>query len=115
MTQRLSAKDSRDDSYGSSDEHYLGRFSGNPYTTKNVNVAQGPRNGNADAHEGKRGAFIDAKQERAPLADFIERAYATRNAEDYEQETTRAGEVDRAVEQVRAFPDRRGTPLKRRK
>lgn len=115
MKQRLSATVKNDDSYGSSDEHYLGRFSGNPYTTKNVNVAQGPRNGNADAHEGKRGAFIDAKQERAPLADFIERAYATRNADDYEQETTRAGEIDRAVEQVRAFPDRRGMPLKRRK
>ena len=115
MKQKLNAKVKNDESYASSDEHYLGRFNGNPYTAKNVNVAQGPKMGNADAHEGKRGAFIDAKQERAPLADFINRAYATRNQEDYEQETTKAGEIDRAVERVQAFPDRRGTPLKRRK
>jgi len=50
----------------------------NPHARDNVNVAMGPRTGNAGAHDGKRGAFISAKEERAPLADYITRAYEDR-------------------------------------
>lgn len=51
---------------------------GNPKSVSNVNQAQGPRTGNASAHGGKRADFVDAKQERAPLADVITSAYAAR-------------------------------------
>jgi len=55
----------------------------NPYAVDNVNVKQGPRTGNAGAHEGKRGAFKAAKEERAPLADSIQRAYGDRSQRDF--------------------------------
>lgn len=51
---------------------------GNPKSVLNVNQAQGPRTGNSSAHGGKRADFVDAKQERAPLADMINNAYAAR-------------------------------------
>jgi len=49
----------------------------------NVNVAQGPRTGNTSAHDGKRGTFMAAKEERAPIAKVIESAYGQRQAADY--------------------------------
>ena len=57
------------------------RFSRNPHARDNVNVPQGPRVGMAGAHLAKRGNFLDAKAERQPLADMIERAFAGRAAE----------------------------------
>lgn len=55
----------------------------NPYCVTNVNVKQGPRTGNADAHAGKRRDFQDAKAARAPLADVIATAYGARAQRDY--------------------------------
>lgn len=55
----------------------------NPHGVDNVNVKQGPRTGNAGAHAGKRGAFKAAKEERAPIADTIQRAYGARAERDY--------------------------------
>lgn len=46
-------------------------MSSNPKSVKNVNVAQGPRTGNADAHTGKRNASVADKESRAPLADMV--------------------------------------------
>jgi len=43
----------------------------NPNSVKNVNCAQGPRTGNADAHEGKRRTSVADKAARAPLADMV--------------------------------------------
>jgi hypothetical protein len=54
----------------------------NQYAVSNVNVAQGPRTGNASAHEGKRKEFKSAKEERAPLADMIAKAYGARTPGD---------------------------------
>jgi len=67
-------------------DHHLGRFSGNPHSRENVNAPMGPRHGNTGAHEGKRGNFLDAKEARAPLADYIENAYAVRGRDDREEE-----------------------------
>lgn len=53
----------------------------NPHSVKNVNQPQGPRVGNEGAHRAKRGNFLDAKAERAPLADQVMRAFAGREAE----------------------------------
>lgn len=50
----------------------------NPKHKDNVNVAQGPRTGNASARPGKRATFMDTKKDRAPLADVITSAYAAR-------------------------------------
>jgi len=55
----------------------------NMYRKDNVNVAQGPRTGNASAHNGKRADFMMEKQERAPLADAIVSAYGARTQRDY--------------------------------
>ena len=55
----------------------------NPHRRDNVNVAQGPRTGNTSAHDGKRGTFQAAKEERAPLADVIATAYGERQRADY--------------------------------
>lgn len=55
----------------------------NPYCVTNVNVKQGPRTGNADAHAGKRKEFQAAKAARAPLADVIESAYGARAQRDH--------------------------------
>jgi hypothetical protein len=54
----------------------------NQYAVSNVNQKQGPRMGNASAHEGKRTAFTAAKEERAPLADMIAKAYGARTPDD---------------------------------
>ena len=80
MKQRLSAKvaNERD----SRTEHTA--FSRNPHGRDNVNVAQGPRTGNAGSHDAKRGNFIAAKESRRPLADEIERAFGERQIRDYE-------------------------------
>jgi hypothetical protein len=56
----------------------------NPHHRDNVNVAQGPRTGNAGAHAAKRGEFKSAKEARAPLADFITRGFAGRGTDDKE-------------------------------
>jgi len=56
----------------------------NPHAVANVNQSQGPRTGNAGAHAGKRGNFKTAKEARAPLADFVERAFAHRGEDDRE-------------------------------
>ena len=55
----------------------------NMYRKDNVNVAQGPRTGNSSAHGGKRTDFIEAKAERAPVADVIAAAYGQRQTADY--------------------------------
>jgi len=55
----------------------------NMHHRDNVNVAQGPRTGNTSAHDGKRGTFMSAKEERAPLADVIANAYGERQRADY--------------------------------
>ena len=55
----------------------------NPKGRDNVNVAQGPRTGNADAHAGKRAEFKSVKESRAPLADVIARAYGARSVKDH--------------------------------
>lgn len=65
----------------------------NPHSRTNVNVAQGPRTGNTGAHEGKRGAFKSAKEERAPLAKVIENAYAKRQHEYQDYEYTNGGSI----------------------
>jgi hypothetical protein len=65
----------------------------NPHGRDNVNVAQGPRTGNPGAHEGKRGAFKAAKEERAPLATVIEEAYAKRQHEYQDYEYTNGGSI----------------------
>ena len=50
----------------------------NPNSVKNVNVAQGPRTGNTDAHEGKRKAAVADKADRAPLADMVLNMFSAR-------------------------------------
>jgi len=55
----------------------------NPYAVDNVNVAQGPKTGNADAHTGKRGDFLKSKSEREASAAEIERAFAQRQERDF--------------------------------
>ena len=63
------------------EEHYLGRFSGNPHGTANVNAPMGPRTGNEGAHSAKRGNFRDAKEERRPIADSVMAAFSARERE----------------------------------
>lgn len=58
-----------------------GRFEGNPHSVANVNQPQGPRHGNEGAHAAKRGNFLDAKAERAPLAEMVTGAFSRREAE----------------------------------
>ena len=57
----------------------------NPHHRDNVNVAMGPRVGNATAHDGKRSKFSAQKEERAPLATMIERAFGTRGQDNAEE------------------------------
>jgi hypothetical protein len=66
----------------------------NQYSKSNVNVAQGPRTGNP-GRKGKRGEFLDAKAERAPVADAIAAAYTARGRDN--AETIKTG-----VESIRA-------------
>lgn len=54
----------------------------NPHARDNVNVAQGPRTGNATRGE-KRSEFKSAKAEREPLAATIMNAYGARAQKDY--------------------------------
>lgn len=54
----------------------------NAHHRDNVNVAQGPRTGNASAHDGKRSKFSAQKEERAPLADMIAKAFGARAQDD---------------------------------
>jgi hypothetical protein len=51
------------------------------YHVNNVNVSMGPRTGNTGTPS-KRTDFIQAKAERAPVADVIQNAYAARNMPD---------------------------------
>ena len=77
------------------EEHYLGRFSGNPHGTANVNAPMGPRTGNEGAHAAKRGNFRDAKEERRPIADSVMAAFGERQRTDYsEHEFPNEGSVD---------------------
>ena len=91
MRQRLSAKvanekDSRTDTMA---------YCENPHHRDNVNVAQGPRTGNAGAHEAKRGLFKAAKEERRASAQAIEQAYGARQLNDYEEhEFPNEGSID---------------------
>ena len=81
MRTRLSAKVANEkDSRTETD-----RFARNPYARDNVNVEQGPRTGNAGAHEAKRGNFKAEKAERQPLADQVMRAFGERFIRDYEE------------------------------
>ena len=57
------------------------KFSRNPHARDNVNVAQGPRVGMAGAHKAKRGNFLDAKEERRPLAEMVTGAFSKREEE----------------------------------
>ena len=52
--------------------------SANPYAVSNVNQPQGPRTGNAAAHDAKRGEFKAAKEARYPLADMVMGMFSTR-------------------------------------
>ena len=53
----------------------------NLYSVADVNVAQGPRTGNPGTMS-KRSDFTAAKEERAPLADVIEKAFGARAQDD---------------------------------
>ena len=82
MRQRLSAavsneRDSRTDTMS---------YCENPHHRDNVNVAQGPRTGNAGAHSAKRGNFKAAKEERYALSEMVERAFGARGKDDREEE-----------------------------
>jgi len=65
----------------------------NAHHRDNVNVAQGPRTGNAGAHDGKRATFIEGKETRAPIAKVIEAAYAQRQHEYEDFEYTNGGSI----------------------
>jgi len=92
------------------DEHYLGRHSGNPHSVRNVNVPMGPRVGTEGAHKAKRGNFLDAKAERQPLADSVMSAFSKRESEmdrnGGEHEFPREGSIDENS-QVRRFAARK--------
>ena len=93
-----------------SGEHYLGRFSGNPHGVDNVNAPMGPRTGNEGAHATKRGNFLDEKESRRPLADFVTTAFDKRAAEleanPGEHELPGAGSID-ANSEVKRFKARK--------
>ena len=72
------------------------RSTRNPYAVDNVNVKQGPRQGNIDGGDlsaGKRTRFVEDKQARAPLAKVIEDAYAKRQHEYEDYEYTNGGSI----------------------
>lgn len=54
----------------------------NPHAVNNVNQKSGPRTGNAGTMS-KRSDFKAAKEERAPLADVIARAFGARAQDDH--------------------------------
>jgi hypothetical protein len=80
MRQRLSAKVANE-----KDSRTEADFARNPHARDNVNVAQGPRTGNAGAHDAKRGNFKAQKAERKPIADEVMRAFGERQMRDYEE------------------------------
>jgi hypothetical protein len=86
------------------------RFSRNPHARDNVNVPQGPRTGMAGAHLAKRANFLDQKEERRPLADMIERAFAGRagelEANPGEHEVPESGSI-KANSQIQRFTARK--------
>ena len=65
----------------------------NLYNKTNVNVAQGPRTGN-DGSMAKRSSFKTQKDQRAPLADHIARAFAARDPKDHIQSNLEGIEAD---------------------
>ena len=73
-------------------------FGRNPHARDNVNVAQGPRTGNAGAHDAKRGRFLAEKAERYELSDHITRAFEGRakelEANPGEHEVHDSGEIE---------------------
>jgi hypothetical protein len=66
----------------------------NPNSVQNVNVAQGPRIGNTDAHEGKRKNSMADKADRAPLADMVMNMFSARGASrsDYVNKADQVGD-----------------------
>lgn len=78
----------------------------NPHAVANVNQPQGPRHGNEGAHAAKRGNFMAAKEERAPIADSIARAFGTRDdlleANGGDHEVPGSGGID-SNSQIRRF------------
>jgi hypothetical protein len=82
----------------------------NPHSVANVNQPQGPRVGNEGAHKAKRGNFLDAKAERAPLADQVMNAFSKREAEleanPGEHEVAESGGID-SNSQVKRFAARK--------
>ena len=66
----------------------------NPKSVKNVNVAQGPRVGNADAHDGKRKMCVADKAARAPLADMVMDMFSARgqSRSDYVNKADQVGD-----------------------
>ena len=92
------------------EEHYLGRFSGNPHGVDNVNAPMGPRTGNPGAHSAKRGNFLDEKASRQPLADFVTNAFDNRarelEANPGEHEVPESGGID-SNSQVKRFTARK--------
>jgi len=86
------------------------RFAGNPHSVKNVNQPQGPRHGNEGAHTAKRGNFLDAKAERAPLAEMVTGAFSKRarelEANPGEHEVPESGQIE-ANSQIKRFTARK--------
>jgi hypothetical protein len=64
----------------------------NEYAVDNVNVAQGPKTGNA-GDLAKRRSFVAAKESREPLATMIQDAYAKRQHEYEDFEYTNGGSI----------------------
>ena len=77
----------------------------NPHSVANVNQPQGPRTGNAGAHDSKRGNFKAAKSERAPLADYIARAFGARGQDN--KETVKPGLEPIASNSERKFKSKK--------
>jgi hypothetical protein len=87
---------------------------GNPNSVANVNQAQGPRTGNR-TDTAKRAAFVEGKQERAPLARVIEDAYAKRQHEYQDFEYTNGGSIhDNTYEATRKHTGQKKTNIVRR-
>ena len=87
---------------------------GNPNSVANVNQAQGPRTGNR-TDTAKRSAFVEGKQERAPLARVIEDAYAKRQHEYEDFEYTNGGSImDNVNEPARKTTGQKKTRLIRK-
>lgn len=69
----------------------------NPRSVANVNQKAGPRTGNQNPGA-KRGEFMSRKGEASALAATIQRAYATRQEQDYAGSTfPREGSIEQDV------------------